>query len=608
MARSSEEMFVYGDGAGHAPVLLSEAAQKVGVVYKAVDGARVAVVDGAGFGVEDLHFAAAVLDALVKRNLADFANLVLEDQESSVLRDWLAPKKMGDANPAGGVSVCRRLRLGSGSVALLRQKDQPGGGYAGLVDWESRGMTDAEDEFVGAFRRAIKDPEACLAMLCAGAPEEMVGIGNSVPSASAVREADWSAEEISLEYCEQRVMRLQEKIRSEPMLAKTKAAYLLGDPQAAAPEDLVVQTAQTLLQRLQKLSAEASRDRDAPKALAFGAVISIPLDIEHLVADATLETKFAGTLKGRSYENPERFLSARMVMDELAAEAAGGNLGDKVSVRQWNEDAQGKMKFKVSEETRARASVTMLKAKLRQLSELERMFPAWRSGLSAEDLAKISGMEAASRLAEEERMAFVEKRAARIAASADGNAEEASAKERAVRAALAEVSEKLGKLVELKGREALPAFERRIKPVLGPVKAQEERKYVYGVSESGELLCTHDSVAPSAQGRSSHSELLGGKNALAAGEVFFAKDVSGRFVVKEINNGSGHYRPPAVTLPVAYKAFAAAGFDLAHASLNHVLDRNRRVREADFSVGLKGEVEAEPSAPAGASKVARPKT
>lgn len=75
-------------------------------------------------------------------------------------------------------------------------------------------------------------------------------------------------------------------------------------------------------------------------------------------------------------------------------------------------------------------------------------------------------------------------------------------------------------------------------------------KIIYTIDHKGRI--TFEEEKPSERGRASratHSELSGGENIFGAGEIIFSKPAGLKnWEILEINNGSGHYRPPPQTL------------------------------------------------------------
>ncbi len=79
-------------------------------------------------------------------------------------------------------------------------------------------------------------------------------------------------------------------------------------------------------------------------------------------------------------------------------------------------------------------------------------------------------------------------------------------------------------------------------------------KYIYAIDKEENVRVAHEQIVSDNLGhvdRPTHSELTGGGGVLAAGEIIFVKDDK-HWRLDSINNGSGHYRPPAhLALPVS---------------------------------------------------------
>jgi len=67
-------------------------------------------------------------------------------------------------------------------------------------------------------------------------------------------------------------------------------------------------------------------------------------------------------------------------------------------------------------------------------------------------------------------------------------------------------------------------------------------KFIYIVTAEGEIIVQEEKIREVVSGRAAHSELAQGRNVYGAGELAFTK-VNDQWVLTEINNGSGHYRP-----------------------------------------------------------------
>lgn len=82
-------------------------------------------------------------------------------------------------------------------------------------------------------------------------------------------------------------------------------------------------------------------------------------------------------------------------------------------------------------------------------------------------------------------------------------------------------------------------------------KASEQNilKLIYVVRGDEKVLFDEEKVRAEVTGRAAHSEPAEGQNVYGAGEIAFEKTGTGEWVAVELNNGSGHFRPSAETLP-----------------------------------------------------------
>ncbi len=81
-------------------------------------------------------------------------------------------------------------------------------------------------------------------------------------------------------------------------------------------------------------------------------------------------------------------------------------------------------------------------------------------------------------------------------------------------------------------------------------------KFIYAIPAEGPIMVEEERFRGGADSsRAAHSELARGRNIYAAGEIVFKK-IGDEWVLTEINNGSGHYRPSQDVLNYAKKAIA----------------------------------------------------
>lgn len=104
-------------------------------------------------------------------------------------------------------------------------------------------------------------------------------------------------------------------------------------------------------------------------------------------------------------------------------------------------------------------------------------------------------------------------------------------------------------------------------------------KYIFAVTADGEIFVQEEVVRADVTGRAAHSELGMGRNVYGAGEFVFNK-IDGAWVLKEINNGSGHYKPEATsTLPYVRNLIAQKGVDISQVELVDSVSRGKFLKD-----------------------------
>lgn len=105
-------------------------------------------------------------------------------------------------------------------------------------------------------------------------------------------------------------------------------------------------------------------------------------------------------------------------------------------------------------------------------------------------------------------------------------------------------------------------------------------KFIYAIKADGEIIVQEEVLRAQVTGRAAHSELAQGRNTFGAGELAFEKR-AGQWVMIEVNNGSGHYRPDADnTLHYARNLLRQKGIDVSQAQAIDCILRGRPLREA----------------------------
>lgn len=105
-------------------------------------------------------------------------------------------------------------------------------------------------------------------------------------------------------------------------------------------------------------------------------------------------------------------------------------------------------------------------------------------------------------------------------------------------------------------------------------------KFIYAATADGQVMVQEEIIRGDVSGRAAHSELAQGRNTYGAGELAFEKR-GNNWVLVEINNGSGHYRPDAATtLPYIKNLLAQKGLDVSQVELVNSILRGAPLKDA----------------------------
>ena len=126
------------------------------------------------------------------------------------------------------------------------------------------------------------------------------------------------------------------------------------------------------------------------------------------------------------------------------------------------------------------------------------------------------------------------------------------------------------KYVELEGvyKKIIPVleWEKFAKRVVKTID-QNIVKFIYTVTSAEEVMVQEEVIRGDVSGRAAHSELAQGGNIYGAGEIAFTKE-GDKWILTEVNNGSGHYRPDASsTLFYVKNLLQKKGIDISRVEL-----------------------------------------
>lgn len=105
-------------------------------------------------------------------------------------------------------------------------------------------------------------------------------------------------------------------------------------------------------------------------------------------------------------------------------------------------------------------------------------------------------------------------------------------------------------------------------------------KFIYAATADGRVIVQEEVLRGNVSGRAAHSELGQGRNVYGAGEIAFEKRGE-EWVLTEVNNGSGHYRPDAASnLLYVKNLLAEKGLDVSQVELVNSILRGAPLKDA----------------------------
>jgi hypothetical protein len=327
----------------------------------------------------------------------------------------------------------------------------------------------------------------------------------------------------------------------------------------------------------------------------------VSLDMEHFIMDATQEHNKGGNRRGRSYDQPERFQNVDQVVEYMKGQdrkmtevqvydplTGKTEVQANASEKQINQRA-GKVQAENLE--RARQKVEQYEQRYQELKAKETR--TTEEDVEFRFLNSRHGGLKVHKTAIEKAQAQIEE-ITRARKNGDGRSINSVPAEQ--RAAYIEEMKAKSAQYDSQIETARNEMEARYKQILGGdvewnklaqrmnVQDQNIMKFVYVVDGEGKIPVTEEILRGDAAGRAAHSELARGRNVYGAGELVFAKDpVTNEWFLVEINNASGHYRPPgAETLAYVRNLIAKHGIDTSRAIINDALQRGTPLMDAHF--------------------------
>ena len=390
------------------------------------------------------------------------------------------------------------------------------------------------------------------------------------------------------ENIEHSVREYQDYLRQNPEMAKIKKAYILDSEEAI--ETAISKTEWEVGKirdfELTRMQAESDPNNWARRIRAEMGYVGRPegaaLDLEHIIIDAIQETNKREGQTGRSYANPERFKKVEQLGEYLEGQdrryqeiaiydplTGGIKRNTDINDGFIKKTELGLLKENIG---RAEKHITDMEAHLAELSQksepsqdekLEARFITSRmraKEMKSRSIANAKAQIEALRAEKTDRV-----KAEKDVAKKRELAAEYDAKTNSILEGLATIYQEV-----VGGKTEWDKFAKRITDRID----QNLIKFAYVATSDGEIIADEEVIRGGATtGRAAHSELAQGRNVYGAGELVFSKTNDGNWILTEINNGSGHYRPSAMMLPYVKNLIASKGVNTSSAATKDTLMR-----------------------------------
>lgn len=390
------------------------------------------------------------------------------------------------------------------------------------------------------------------------------------------------------ENIEHSVREYQDYLRQNPEMAKIKKAYILDGEEAiktaiSKTEWEIGKIRDFELRRMQAESDPSNWTRRVRAEMGYvGRPEGVALDLEHIVIDAIQETNKREGQTGRSYANPERFKKVEQLGEYLEGQdrryqeiAVYDPLKDKIKrYTDINDGFIEKTEFDLLKENvrRAEKHITDMETRLAELSQ--------KAGLSQDEKleARFITSRMRSRRMKSRGIADMKARIETLRTEKTKviRAEKDVAKKRQLASEYDNITKTILEGVANAYQEVVGGkleWDKFAERVTDRVD-QNLIKFAYVATSDGEIIADEEVIrGGTTTGRAAHSELAQGRNVYGAGEIVFSKTSDGNWVLTEINNGSGHYRPSASVLPYVKNLIASKGVDTTFAQTKDALMR-----------------------------------
>lgn len=395
------------------------------------------------------------------------------------------------------------------------------------------------------------------------------------------------SESATREYVEKSLREYQDYLSQNPEMARIKKAYILNGEDAIQEAIYKVMSAVEKVRsfELQRMQEEEEPNSDTREKRAntgyTGQPEGVALDMEHFIIDAIQEVNKKKGQIGRTYENPGRFKKVESLKEYLPNQDRRYleiTIYDPVSGKSEKNIDVNETHIKRTVAEILRENLKRTEERLQQIAtRFEELNQKTEKTLEESEEIRFLVGRLRAREMHERNIATIRKqiedlrleKTERVKAEKDNTKKKSLASEYDDRISLS--MEKLTDLYKevLGGDKEWNKIAKRITEKID----QNIIKFIYTVNAIGEVIVGEEIIRGEVSGRAAHSELAQGRNIYGAGELAFTKDADGKWMLTEINNGSGHYRPSVLTLPYVKNLIESKGIDTIKVEMRDTLLR-----------------------------------
>lgn len=398
---------------------------------------------------------------------------------------------------------------------------------------------------------------------------------------------------------------MQDSLKQNPQMAKAKESYLLSTEEDF--ENVIKATLSIIesIKAAEEARRESSNEEEAQKQRqqkGWSETMppeGISLDMDHILMDVIQGINKRAGQQERSYLRPERFLNTEEMLKKIEQKPSQRHIAVEIF-----DPIEGTIKQQNGKRNLERVPADLLRENIKRAQEYlsnrlndESVSQQLRQKLARANIQLLSAIENKKHEIDQLKKSYGKQ---------VQDAQELAKRTKDFSEVRRLTAEKQSKIFEINRQieksyiDAVGGSQeyKKIALQVSKIIDQDIAKFIYVVNSQEEIVMDEEVIRGDVSGRAAHSELAQGKNVYGAGEIVFSKhdrvfyDIeewkrydqsvdfnSEEWVLSEINNGSGHYRPNAESLRYVRRLFEEQGVDTSNAKLNDAILRGTSLRD-----------------------------